>query len=119
MCLLSGVAGSNPEATPREIFVQAGWKTLLIGCVEYDTGDRHTAETTRQAALSLGIEADQAEIQAWAHEMRAWMNLTAGITMASQRQPATAQMSHRITRSQSNWQLKKQKLGQESGSTSG
>ena len=52
--------------------------TLLIGCVEYDTGDRQTAETTRQAALSLGIEADHTEIQAWAHEMRAWMNLTTG-----------------------------------------
>ena len=62
----------------REILVQAGWMTLLIGCVEYDTGDRQTAETTRQAALSLGIEADHAEIQAWAHEMRAWMNLTTG-----------------------------------------
>ena len=32
----------------------------------------------RAATLSLGIEADHAEIQAWAHEMRAWMNLTAG-----------------------------------------
>ncbi len=62
----------------REILVQAGWMTLLIGCVEYDTGDRQTAETTRQAALSLGVEADHAEIQAWAHEMRAWMNLTTG-----------------------------------------
>ncbi len=62
----------------RDILVQAGWITLLIGCVEYDTGDRQAAETTRQAALSLGAEADHAEIQAWAHEMRAWMNLTTG-----------------------------------------
>jgi tetratricopeptide (TPR) repeat protein len=62
----------------REILVQAGWMALLIGCVEYDIGDKQTAETTRQAALSLGTEADHAQIQAWAHEIRAWMNLTSG-----------------------------------------
>jgi tetratricopeptide (TPR) repeat protein len=62
----------------REILVLAGWVALLVGCVEYDTGNRHAAETTRQAALSLGIEADHGEITAWAHEMRAWMSLTSG-----------------------------------------
>jgi tetratricopeptide (TPR) repeat protein len=62
----------------REILVQAGWVALLVGCVEYDTGDRQAAETTRQAALSLGREADHAEIMAWAHEMRAWITLTTG-----------------------------------------
>ena len=56
----------------------AGWVALLIGCVEYDTGNRQAAETTRQAALSLGTDADHGEIMAWAHEMRAWMNLTSG-----------------------------------------
>jgi hypothetical protein len=62
----------------REILVLAGWVALLVGCVEYDTGNRHAAETTRQAALSLGLEADHGEIIAWAHEMRAWINLTTG-----------------------------------------
>jgi len=62
----------------REILVLAGWVALLVGCVEYDTGQRQAAETTRQAALSLGIEADHGEIIAWAHEMRAWINLTTG-----------------------------------------
>jgi len=62
----------------REILVQAGWVALLVGCVEYDTGNRQAAETTRQAALSLGTEADHGEIIAWAHEMRAWINLTTG-----------------------------------------
>jgi hypothetical protein len=62
----------------REILVLAGWVALLVGCVEYDTGNRHAAETTRQAALSLGTEADHGEIIAWAHEMRAWINLTNG-----------------------------------------
>jgi hypothetical protein len=62
----------------REILVQAGWVALLVGCVEYDLGDRHAAETTRQAALSLGTEADHGDIIGWAHEMRAWINLTSG-----------------------------------------
>ena len=62
----------------REILILAGWVALLVGCVEYDTGSRHAAETTRQAALSLGVEADHGEIVAWAHEMRAWINLTTG-----------------------------------------
>src|SRR6202020_2115887 len=44
----------------------------------YDSGNRAAAETTRQAALSLGTEADHPEIKAWAHEMRAWMALTTG-----------------------------------------
>jgi hypothetical protein len=62
----------------REILVQAGWVTLLLACIEYDTGNRQAAETTRQAALSLGVEADHPEIQGWAQEIRARMNLTAG-----------------------------------------
>jgi hypothetical protein len=62
----------------REILVQAGWVALLLACVEYDTGNRQAADTTRQAALSLGIEADHSEISGWAHEIRAWMNLTSG-----------------------------------------
>jgi tetratricopeptide (TPR) repeat protein len=62
----------------REILTLAGWIALLIACVEYDSGDRQAAETTRQAALSLGTETDQAEIRAWAHEIRAWIALTTG-----------------------------------------
>jgi tetratricopeptide (TPR) repeat protein len=62
----------------REILVLAGWITLLIACVEYDTGNRQAAEATRQAALSLGTEADHPEIKAWAHEIRAWIALTSG-----------------------------------------
>jgi len=56
----------------------AGWIALLIACVEYDAGDRQAAETTRKGALSLGTEADDAEIRAWAHEIRAWIDLTTG-----------------------------------------
>ena len=35
----------------REILVLAGWVALLVGCLEYVSGNRHAAETTRQAAL--------------------------------------------------------------------
>ncbi|MEV8099731.1 hypothetical protein [Kitasatospora sp. NPDC085879] len=60
----------------RELLVQAGMLTLLVGCVEYDSGDRHTAEATRRAALSIGEEAGHAAIAGWAHEIRAWMCLS-------------------------------------------
>lgn len=62
----------------RDILALAGWIALLIACVEYDSGNRRAAETTRQAALSLGEEADHAEIKAWAHEISAWIALTNG-----------------------------------------
>ena len=65
-------------AQHREILVLAGWIALLIGCVEYDIGNRQAAETTRRAALSLGQEADYSTIIGWAHEMHAWMALTTG-----------------------------------------
>jgi hypothetical protein len=65
-------------AQHRDVLTTAGWLALLVGCVEYDTGDRRAAEATRQAALSLGAEAGHPEIQGWAHEMRAWFSLTSG-----------------------------------------
>ncbi|MFE2192078.1 XRE family transcriptional regulator [Streptomyces olivaceus] len=65
-------------AQHREVLALSGWLALLVGCVEYDTGARHAAESTRQAALSLANEADHAEVAGWAHEMRAWFALTTG-----------------------------------------
>jgi hypothetical protein len=62
----------------REILILAGWVALLVGCVEHDMGNRQAAETTRQAALSLGVDADHGDIMGWAHEIRAWINLTSG-----------------------------------------
>ncbi|MDI3417903.1 XRE family transcriptional regulator [Streptomyces luteolus] len=62
----------------REVLALSGWLALLVGCVEYDSGDRHAAEVTRQAALSLATEADHPEVAGWAHEMRAWFSLTTG-----------------------------------------
>jgi hypothetical protein len=42
----------------REVLNLAGWVALLLGCVEYDMGQRSQAEATRRAALSLGDEAE-------------------------------------------------------------
>lgn len=79
---LKRVAGLRSQrltlAQHREVLKFAGWLALLVGCVEYDTGNRRAAETTRKAALSIGGEADVAEIAGWAHEMRAWFAITTG-----------------------------------------
>jgi len=65
-------------AQHREVLVLAGWVALLVGCVEYDTKDLRSAEATRQAAASLGEEADHAGIMAWAQEIACWFALTQG-----------------------------------------
>lgn len=62
----------------REVLSVAGLIALLVGCVEYDMGDRQAAEATRRSALSLGTEADDRDVMGWAHEMTAWFNLTQG-----------------------------------------
>lgn len=62
----------------REILALAGWVALLVGCVEFDLGQRRDAEATRRAALSLGEEAGHSEITGWAYEMQAWYSLTQG-----------------------------------------
>lgn len=76
---ISSVLGARLSlAQHREMLVTAGWLALLVGCVEYDSGDRSAAEATRQVALSLGSEAGHADIEGWAHEMQAWFDLTGG-----------------------------------------
>lgn len=62
----------------RDTLELAGWLALLVGCLEYDLGDRRAAEGTRQAALSLGKEVGSSGVLGWAHEMSAWFALTAG-----------------------------------------
>lgn len=61
-----------------EVLSLAGRLALLVGCVEYDAGQRLAAETTRQFALDLGTELDDRDIMGWAYEMSAWFALTAG-----------------------------------------
>lgn len=62
----------------KEALELAGWLALLVGCLEYDLGDRRSAEATRQAALSIGQEIENPGIVGWAFEMRAWFALTSG-----------------------------------------
>ena len=62
----------------KSVLDAAGWLTLLIGCLEYDTGQHRAAEATRQGALQLATEAANASISGWAHELRAWFALTNG-----------------------------------------
>jgi hypothetical protein len=79
---LKRVAGLQAQrltlAQHREVLTLSGWLAPLIGCVEYDMGERSAAESTRRAALSLASEAGNSEIAGWAHEMRAWFALTTG-----------------------------------------
>ncbi|MGW6424549.1 XRE family transcriptional regulator [Nocardia sp. NPDC055053] len=82
----------------REILVLAGWVALLVGCVDYDLGQRAGAEATRRAADSLGREAGNVEISAWAAEMSAWFALTQGnfrgaIEVSEKAMPGTTSMS--------------------------
>lgn len=65
-------------AQHREVLSKAGTLALLVGCLEYDTGDFRAAEATRRMAMELGKEAGDQGIVGWAHEMRAWFNLTTG-----------------------------------------
>lgn len=62
----------------QETLELSGWLALLVGCLEYDVGDRRAAEATRRAALSLGKEVGSSGILGWAHEMSAWFALTSG-----------------------------------------
>lgn len=65
-------------AQHRDILDAAGWLTLLVGCLEYDTGQARRAEGTRSDALAIGREAGNEPVNGWAHEMRAWFALTDG-----------------------------------------
>lgn len=65
-------------AQHKDILDAAGWLTLLIGCLEYDTGQHQEAEATRVGALQLATEANNVVLAGWVHEMRAWFALTKG-----------------------------------------
>jgi hypothetical protein len=65
-------------AQHRDLLHNAGMLALLVGCLEFDLGDRPSAEATRRMALGLGKESGDPGIVGWAHEMLAWFQLTAG-----------------------------------------
>jgi transcriptional regulator with XRE-family HTH domain len=62
----------------RDILRNAGMLALLVGCLQYDTGDRAAAEATRRMAMNLGVDSGDPSIVGWAHEMLAWFHLTTG-----------------------------------------
>jgi hypothetical protein len=64
----------------REILGLAGWLAALVGCVQYDSTDRTSAEATRQAAWKLGDESGNAEVMAWARRCGRGPRWHAGIT---------------------------------------
>lgn len=61
-----------------QVLQSAARLALLVGCVEYDSGDSVAAETTRRFALDLATEIDHRDLMGWAHEMAAWFALTSG-----------------------------------------
>jgi hypothetical protein len=65
-------------AQHRELLVQAGWLSALLGCVHYDLGQVEDAEAARQAAARMGREAGDDELRAWSFEMSAWFALVEG-----------------------------------------
>src|SRR5262249_2122684 len=56
-------AGRLAYAEHRELLQSAGWLALLLGCVEYDMGVKAVAEVSRDAAASIGREAENGRIQ--------------------------------------------------------
>lgn len=56
----------------------AGQLALLVGCLEFDVGRTGPAETTRLAAMELGVAAGSADVIGWAYELQAWFALTRG-----------------------------------------
>ncbi|MFI0454009.1 hypothetical protein [Actinomadura sp. 6N118] len=62
----------------REILVQAGWLSALLGCLHYDLGQREQAEVARQTAYQMGKQTGHGELMGWAYEMSAWFGLVEG-----------------------------------------
>ena len=48
------LAGPCSLGDRRELLVVLGWLYLLIGCLDYDLGDRRGAESARLAAFRVG-----------------------------------------------------------------
>ena len=61
-----------------EVYEMAGWLSLLVACLRYDTGDNRGAETMRRTAGLLGRDLGSPDIRGWADEIAAWMALTQG-----------------------------------------
>jgi tetratricopeptide (TPR) repeat protein len=62
----------------REVYDLTAWLSLLVACLQYDTGNVHEAEAARRAAIMLGRESGRSEVLGWGAEIKAWMALTQG-----------------------------------------
>jgi hypothetical protein len=62
----------------RRLLVAAGWLSLLLARLRFDTGDREAAEADRDAARRLARQAGHAELAAWAVEALACWALADG-----------------------------------------
>jgi transcriptional regulator with XRE-family HTH domain len=62
----------------RRLLDSAGWLHVLIAVLHYDLGEREAAEVGRDAALHLGQEAGNPEVQAWAFEAPAYFAIFEG-----------------------------------------
>ncbi len=70
--------GMRPAAR-RRLLVVAGWTSAVLGCLQFDMGQRHRAETHRQAVLDFAAESgNPAELTAWAWEMATWFAIVEG-----------------------------------------
>lgn len=56
----------------RQLLVAGGWLSLLAATVHVDLGHRLASRLARDTAASLGREADEPELAAWAAEIAAW-----------------------------------------------
>jgi hypothetical protein len=59
----------------------AGWLYLLLAALHCDVMQRESALVSRDAALSLGREAEDPEIVGWAFETASWISLFDGLAM--------------------------------------
>ena len=78
-----GYAGRLLERRPtlgqhRRLLVAAGWLSVLLAQLLYDTGDPEAAEASRDAAFRLAGQAGHAELAAWAVEALALWALADG-----------------------------------------
>lgn len=69
--------GKTTLAQRRRLLVAGGWLSLLAATVHVDLGHRAAAQIARNTAASLGREAEESELEAWAVETAAWEALVA------------------------------------------
>jgi hypothetical protein len=67
--------GKVTLAQHRHLLVDSGWLATLLACLQFDLGDRDSAEASQAAAYTFAHEAEHEELLAWTHELLAWWAL--------------------------------------------